>query len=94
MYVVSLVASLCFAWTGAWGLFRVSYLLAWAIILGAFLFVASGNHGVHGSPAYMIAWGLIYLLPFLAVGAVLTGLAAWGLGALGSRHRALNDEAS
>ena len=92
VYAASLTASLWFGVRGAWGLFQGSYLLAWALVVGAWLYVLGSNHGVHGSPGYMIAWGLAFLLPLLVFANLLVGLLAFIAGAVGARRRAMMDE--
>lgn len=92
MFAVSLAVSLWAAWRGAWGRFRAAYGLAWATVVAGGLFVVGGSHGTHGSPGYMIAWGLIFLLPFLALAALLTGILAFIVGAVGARRRSMADD--
>jgi hypothetical protein len=87
-----LMASLGLARRGAWGLFWAAYILAWAIIAAAWLYILDGGHGVHGSPGNMLAWRLAIFLPLFAFAAILTGFLAFLAGA---RERpAANDEAS
>jgi hypothetical protein len=92
VYGASLVASLWFAWRGAWGQFLAAYGLAWAILVAGWLYLMGGSHGTHGSPAYMIAWGLAFLLPYLAFFALLAGFLAFLAGAVGAQRRAATDD--
>jgi hypothetical protein len=92
VYAASLMASLWFGARGAWGRFQAAYLLAWALVVGAWLYVMGGTHGVHGSPGYMLVWGLVYLLPFLVFANLLIGLLAFIAGAVGARRRAMMDD--
>jgi hypothetical protein len=79
--------SLRFAWTGEARRFGAAYMSGWALIIAGMLWLLAGDHGGHGTESYMLAWGLGYLLPLIAVASIATAFLAAGAFCLGSKYR-------
>ncbi|HEX8655111.1 MAG TPA: hypothetical protein VF693_07810 [Allosphingosinicella sp.] len=81
------MASLWFAWRGEPRRFGAAYMSGWGLIIVAMMWLLSGEHGSHGDESYMLAWGLAYLLPIVAMVSIGAAFLAGGAFYLGSKLR-------